>query len=136
LQSGRLDLALEFSHSFGETIVGGRSERSGSGKVDFLRLKIGPLVFDFLVDALDDFLHFFPHFGRELFFGVSGMVVLFYVFDDEVFGELVDVAASAKDNAMGLLGLLEEVLLLLIEGVGVVNLGGGGFEVVFFLRVL
>lgn len=82
---------------------------------------------------MDNFLHFFTHLWRKLFFGASGLGVLFHVLYDEIFGDLVDVAASAEDNVMGLLGILEEVFLLLIMCAGGVDLDGSGFGMVFIV---
>ena len=80
---------------------------------------------------MDNFLHFFTHLWRKLLFGVSGLGVLFHVLDDEVFADLVDVAASAEDNVVGLLGILEQVFLLLIMCARGVDLDGSGFGMVF-----
>ncbi len=61
----RFGLAFKFSQSFGKAIVGRRPERSDSGKVQLLCFKVGPLMFYFFIDLLDNFIHFEAHFGGD-----------------------------------------------------------------------
>lgn len=80
--------------------------------------------------------HLLSHLWRDLSFGaVSGLGICFHFFDDEIFGDVLDVAASAEENGVCLLGLSEDGLLLVVSGSGSggVDLNDTEFVGVFFL---